>query len=276
MTSYRHDTVLRPFPPMYQKGDHKDIEKLVEIFDAIPPLDQIPYNFDQLYPEAFQLLRWTLNTKGFTVCSNPSAMQKLAGHVGLVPRPQLIFELCYSKESEEKFKRLSSSYGTFMGYHGSRVENFHSIMHNGLLSHFNKTSLFGEGTYLSSELSVSMNFSPAGLLWPKSTLPSLVSCVAVCEVLNHPDIRSRVQAGGEPSVGQKLPEKYFVVQNNEHLRVKYIFVFGHKRGQPVSESWLMKHKFLCLILVYVLFLFIMSVLQSRQFKTLYSKYWLSS
>ena len=65
-------------------------------------------------------------------------MKKLAEQGDLVPRPQLIFELCYSTESEEKFKKLSSPYGTFIGYHGSRVENFHSIMHNGLLSHFNK------------------------------------------------------------------------------------------------------------------------------------------
>ena len=42
--------------------------------------------------------------------------------------------------------------------------------------------------------------------------------------------RSRVQAGGEPSIGQKLPDKYYVVHNNEHLRVKYILVFGHKSG----------------------------------------------
>ena len=29
MTSYRHDTVLRPFPPKYQNGEHKNVEKLV-------------------------------------------------------------------------------------------------------------------------------------------------------------------------------------------------------------------------------------------------------
>ena len=46
----------------------------VEVFNAIPPLDQVPYNFDQLYPEAFQLLQWTVNTRGFTVCSKPSAV----------------------------------------------------------------------------------------------------------------------------------------------------------------------------------------------------------
>ena len=34
MTSYRHDTVLRPFPPMYQNGENKNIEKLVSEYTA--------------------------------------------------------------------------------------------------------------------------------------------------------------------------------------------------------------------------------------------------
>ena len=37
-------------------------------------------------------------------------------------------------------------------YHGTAVENLQSILGNGFLNHFNTTSLFGEGTYLSSDL----------------------------------------------------------------------------------------------------------------------------
>ena len=37
-----------------------------------------------------------------------------------------------------------------------------------------QTSLFGEGTYLSSDLVVAMNFSPSGNVWPNSVFSSPV------------------------------------------------------------------------------------------------------
>lgn len=52
-----------------------------------------------------------------------------------------------------------------------------------------QTGVFGEGTYLSTDLAVCMNFSPTGQAWGGSNLPSLCSMVAVCQVINHPGIR---------------------------------------------------------------------------------------
>lgn len=121
-------------------------------------------------------------------------------------KPQFIFELEYNDEQEIKFQNTIGSHGVMLAYHGSSVENFHSIIHNGLLNLFNKvfpvnrlnnkliflspyqTSAFGEGTYLSTELSVCLNWSPNGALWPHSLLPHTVSCVAVCEVVSHPSV----------------------------------------------------------------------------------------
>ena len=53
-------------------------------------------------------------------------------------KPQFIFELVYSNEQEAKFQSIAGSHGVFLAYHGSSVENFHSILHNGLLNLFNK------------------------------------------------------------------------------------------------------------------------------------------
>ena len=44
--------------------------------------------------------------------------------------------------------------------------------------------------------------------------------------------RSRVQVGGEPTLNQKIPERYFVVTNDELIRIKYILVFAHERSRP--------------------------------------------
>ena len=53
-------------------------------------------------------------------------------------RPQFMFELCYAAESEQRFQTAAGPHGVLYAYHGSNIENFHSIIHNGLLSHFNK------------------------------------------------------------------------------------------------------------------------------------------
>ena len=53
-------------------------------------------------------------------------------------QPQFIFELVYSNEQETKFLSTAKSHGVLLAYHGSSVENFHSILHNGLLNLFNK------------------------------------------------------------------------------------------------------------------------------------------
>ena len=92
--------------------------------------------------------------------------------------------------------------------------------------------MFGEGTYLSSELSVAMTFSQAGPVWPKSSFHGPVTCLALCEVVDHPDVRCSLPGrseprGGHPVAGQ-VPEKYYVVSNNEHVLLRYIVMFERK------------------------------------------------
>ena len=54
---------------------------------------------------------------------------------------------------------------------------------------FFQTSVFGEGTYLSGELSVSMIYSPSGQAWNHSELGNKLSCVAVCEMIDDPSVK---------------------------------------------------------------------------------------
>ena len=56
------------------------------------------------------------------------------------PAPSYIFGLKHSVSSNVKFTELSQGMEILNGYHGSRVENFHSIVHNGLHAHLNKVS----------------------------------------------------------------------------------------------------------------------------------------
>ena len=100
-----------------------------------------------------------------------------------------------------------------------------------------QTSLFGEGTYLSSDLNVSILYSKFGEGWKHSLLGEKLSCIAVCEIIDHPDVKRSVEGPGqrarsraENSEGGDVPEKYFVVTNNQLVRVKYIMVYGCRTG----------------------------------------------
>lgn len=59
-----------------------------------------------------------------------------------------------------------------------------------------QTSLFGEGTYLTSDLSMAILYSPHGNGWRESVLGPLISCVALCEIIDHPDVKCQVKKKG--------------------------------------------------------------------------------
>lgn len=127
-----------------------------------------------------------------------------------------------------------------------------------------QNSVFGEGTYLTSDLSMALLYSPHSSGWQESLLGPLLSCVALCEVIDHPDVKCQVKKKGaaprlhmseitfkwkrdtfctlsdselidrqrsraKNSEGGEVPHKYFVVTNNQLLRVKYLLVYSQRR-----------------------------------------------
>ena len=56
-----------------------------------------------------------------------------------------------------------------------------------------QNSLYGEGTYLSSELAVSMPYAPTGKAWDKSILGHKLSCFAVCEIIDDPSVKCQLK-----------------------------------------------------------------------------------
>lgn len=58
---------------------------------------------------------------------------------------------------------------------------------------FCQNALFGKGIYLSSEISVSLPYSPTGHGWGKSVVGTQLSCIAVCELVDHPDVKCQVK-----------------------------------------------------------------------------------
>ncbi|XP_039075717.1 protein mono-ADP-ribosyltransferase PARP16 isoform X3 [Hyaena hyaena] len=271
LQSYKRDSVLRPFPASYARHDCKDFEALLADASKLPNLKELLQSSGDKDIRARDLFE---------------KIQKLTGAPhSPVPVPDFLFEIEYSNPADAKFYETKGERDLIYAFHGSRLENFHSIIHNGLHCHLNKTSLFGEGTYLTSDLSLALIYSPHGLGWQRSLLGPILSCVAVCEVIDHPDVKCQVKkkdskeidrrrARIKHSEGGDIPPKYFVVTNNQLLRVKYLLVYSQK--QPKSRassqlSWFSSHWFTVMISLYLLLLLIVSAINSSAFQHFWNR-----
>lgn len=279
--SYKYDSCLRPFPPMFYKDGFKDINSLLEILDQTPTftlLLRFLQNPEKYQPNStvIDLVYWVLiqlkEPKLKTV--SKSAFDKI---LKLVPseifaqRPNYIFEIAYGSISpaEVKWQAVKEGFSTMFAYHGSRLDNFHSIIYHGLQQHMNKNSLFGQGIYLSSELLVSLPYSPNGYGWGKSILGSELSTVALCEMVDHPTINCQSEGEtGDKSIPVtsnnrgEVPHKYYVVSNSDLVRVRYLLVYSRAPPLPYIRpeqhgsimGWMAEHKLITVILGYALML----------------------
>jgi len=171
-------------------------------------------------------------------------------------------------------------YSTLFAYHGTRLDNLHSILYNGFLGHYNKLSLFGTGSYFSFEPSVSLHYSPFTAVWPNSLLGKRLSCLLLCEIIDHPDyVKLAVEKGdGEQSrravsdtQAGEIPDKYVVVTNNEHVRVKYIFVYSQPNEPPRSKqtskfrTFISTNRYYFGLLFYFILLLLIGLFNSNMF-----------
>ncbi|XP_069137274.1 LOW QUALITY PROTEIN: protein mono-ADP-ribosyltransferase PARP16-like [Argopecten irradians] len=297
LKSYKFDSLLKPFPPTFSRDDgEKDMASLEKTVEDMPSLRELTSNGISPREGCHDLMTWVLDRGSFSVQTLKSSqfeeIKKQTGDTVSVTNPDFVFEVIPSEAEEAKFQDTRSHRKTMFAYHGSRLENFHSILHNGLASHMNKTSVFGEGTYLSSELSVSLLYSPTGLGWDKSCLGHKLSCVAVCEIIDDNSVKCQIKEDGSNenlkrrrasaanSEAGDVPEKYYIVQNNDMLRVKFLLVYVEKTSQTKSlsqshSSWLYQHRFVVMIALYVLLLALVAVYNSRAFHHYLRKFWKS-
>lgn len=290
--SYRFSSILRPFPPMFQENDCKNMFLLKNVISSVPQFSSNPKFWRELKGECQELLSWLFNVGHFKLLLRDKAhtfkaIKELTCQRMDTPEPSYIFEVLPSEELEKKFERLRDGRNSFYAYHGSRFDNFFSILHNGLNTHMNKVSVFGEGTYLSSELSVSLMYSQAAEASRHSLIGTKLSCVAVCQMIDDPSVKCQTKEGSPSKqkvraqaseTTDQVPEKYYVVQRNDVLRVKYLLVYREESSQthkvtPTSSSWFRDNMFVLLMVAYGLLLLAIGMANSRTAMMYINKLW---
>ncbi|CAG0883487.1 unnamed protein product [Cyprideis torosa] len=322
--SYKVDSVLKPFPKefcetqtvMRQSGCEeervKNIERLRAFCKRLPPLQRVvkepafAWEREVVESALFSIpvrLRSKSKTQVFPRLPSLPTSQKLGSPASCcgkqmpnIPLPHFVFEVLRSPSHEIQwqkrlqFRQLNGLHNSgkepvVFAYHGSRTENFYSILHFGLNQHLNKTSVFGEGTYLSTDLGISLNYSPQGASsYPSSVFGSSLSVVAACEVIDDPAhyVQEALPNGkGCSSAGMKksasgslVPEKYLVVKNNDLLRIKYLLVYAPNFKRPASLTnnrmrrlalFARQHTFFIGISLYVSFLVLLGLTRWKPF-----------
>ncbi|XP_035912793.1 protein mono-ADP-ribosyltransferase PARP16-like [Anopheles stephensi] len=253
--SFRYDSCLQPFPPDFLRNNEKCIDQLCQVLDTVPSVADLPAGLNTLDEPTVGLLHWILCRQArpalrtIPKAQHEEVLSKCPCYAKYA-MPNHIFEVLYreNNSSERAFQDHAKEFRTRHAFHGSRLFNFHSILHYGLQQHLNKVSLFGEGIYLSAELQVSQMFSPNGSGWNKSSLGTHLACIALCEYVDNPNyVKSQEETSTSPDDGRipatgasdgpsimtasltgngSIPERYILVKNNELVQVRYLLLYG--------------------------------------------------
>lgn len=171
---HKQDTTLRPFPPFFLTSNgERDVEGLQAALASLPSLEDVRRGLNEssatLSAKLLKLLLWVFGgglrlrclskTEAERVMNLPgrdSATSKSSSH----PQPQVVLEV--QGPGLSSWEERVSNESDLWAFHGSRLDNFHSILNFGLQQHRNKVSLFGEGIYLARDLGVCLAYSHRG------------------------------------------------------------------------------------------------------------------
>lgn len=285
--SYKHETILKPFPSTFlsDSNNNKNFNELLSAIESLPAIPEWRTKIKRFNKEQLSLVYWFLVHKNYkleySTLINQDKLKELTKYTENFQKPTHVFEIQHNEEKNKKFelnkeqlaqKNSSENISlTSISFHGTRMDNIYSILHMGLLSHFSKNALFGEGTYLSQEPSISLHYSPANKTWDKSLIGQRMSCLLVTETINDPEhVKTGINESAKlPSKNiSNVPEKYFIVRNNEYVRIKYILVYAEK-SKPKKKNKLLQlineNKFVLLLIGYSLLLMFIGLMNSRTF-----------
>uniref|UniRef100_A0A8C0CEI7 Poly [ADP-ribose] polymerase n=1 Tax=Balaenoptera musculus TaxID=9771 RepID=A0A8C0CEI7_BALMU len=225
-----------------QKKNYDRVMKALDSITSIREMTQAPYleikkQMDKQDPLAHPLLQWVISSNRSHIVKLPVNRQLKFMHT---PHQFLLLSSPPAKESN--FRAAKKLFGSTFAFHGSHIENWHSILRNGLVVASNTRlqlhgAMYGSGIYLSPMSSISFGYSGMNKKQKVSAKDEAASssknsnasqsqkkgqqsqflqsrnlkCIALCEVITSPDLHKH----GE----------IWVVPNTDHVCTRFFFVY---------------------------------------------------
>ncbi|CAM4734800.1 unnamed protein product [Leuciscus chuanchicus] len=179
LESARKSIIFDPYPSVVDPHDPKSLafnpkkrsyERLQRALDSITSIREItqgPYveikkQMDKMDPLAHPLLQWIISSNRSHFVKLPSSRQLKFMHTS-----HQFLLLSSPPAKEARFRTARKLHGSTFAFHGSHIENWHSILRNGLVNaSYTKLQLhgaaYGKGIYLSPISSISFGYSGMG------------------------------------------------------------------------------------------------------------------
>ncbi|XP_038856527.1 protein mono-ADP-ribosyltransferase PARP8-like isoform X1 [Salvelinus namaycush] len=254
LESPRKVVIFEPYPSVVDPCDSqalafnprkKDYDRVMRALDSltsIREMSQAPYlevkrQMDKHDPLAHPLLQWVISSNRSHIVKLPVTRQLKFMH-----SPHQFLLLSSPPAKESNFRAAKNLFGSTFAFHGSHIENWHSILRNGLVVASNTRlqlhgAIYGSGIYLSPMSSISFGYSGMNKKQqkvaskdqtatnktnlhlqstkkgqqPQFLQSRNLKCIALCEVITSPDLHKHGDI--------------WVVPNTDHVCTRFFFVY---------------------------------------------------
>ncbi|XP_008304470.1 poly [ADP-ribose] polymerase 6-like [Stegastes partitus] len=258
LQSSRKSIIFEPYPSVVDPYNPKTLafspkrksyDRLQKALDSVllirrmaqGPYSEIKKQMDKIDPLAHPLLQWILASNRSHIVKLPLNRQLKFMHT---PHQFLLISSPPSKEA--RFQTARKLYGSTFAFHGSHIENWHSILRNGLVNaSYTKLQLhgaaYGKGIYLSPISSISFGYSEMGKGQHKMPTKeelmekynrinkikeeplgegrflqsSNLNCIALCEVITSKDLHKHGNIWVCPTPDHVCTRFLFVYENGQ-------------------------------------------------------------
>ncbi|KAG7268999.1 hypothetical protein CRUP_033491, partial [Coryphaenoides rupestris] len=269
LESPRKDVIFEPYPSVVDPNDpqtlafnprKKDYDRVMRALDSltsIREMTQAPYleikkQMDKHDSLAHPLLQWVISSNRSHIVKLPVPRQLKFMHT---PHQFLLLSSPPAKESN--FRSAKNLFGSTFAFQstklslrllsGSHIENWHSILRNGLVVASNTRlqlhgAIYGNGIYLSPLSSISFGYSGMNKRQQKVTSKDEMAasskanihlqshkkgqqpqflqsrnlkCIALCEVITSPDLHKHGDIWVVPSTDHVCTRFFFVYEDGQ-------------------------------------------------------------
>ncbi|XP_034850292.1 protein mono-ADP-ribosyltransferase PARP6 isoform X2 [Mirounga leonina] len=264
LESPRKSIIFEPYPSVVDPTDPKTLafnpkkknyERLQKALDSVMSIREmtqgsyleIKKQMDKLDPLAHPLLQWIISSNRSHIVKLPLSRQLKFMHTS-----HQFLLLSSPPAKEARFRTAKKLYGSTFAFHGSHIENWHSILRNGLVNaSYTKLQLhgaaYGKGIYLSPISSISFGYSGMGKGQHRmpskdelvqrynrmNTIPQTrsiqsrflqsrnLNCIALCEVITSKDLQKH--------------GNIWVCPVSDHVCTRFFFVTSATMSKPHSD-----------------------------------------